>query len=84
VQIVYPAKLIKDGRLVQDELPEWNIYMNIDMLCTLNKIEECSVASAPRTNYNARDCNLHSSPQYPNGANSCQMPMEVNKTTTGP
>jgi hypothetical protein len=84
VQIVYPAKLIKDGRLVQDELPEWNRYMNIDMLCTLNKIEECSEASTPKTNYNSKDCNLHSPPQYSNGASSCPIPMEFNKTSTGP
>lgn len=38
VQIVYPAKLLQDGRLVHDELPEWNRYVGSNRLSMLNDV----------------------------------------------
>lgn len=32
VKIIYPAKLISDGRVIEDGLPEWNIYMRTNRL----------------------------------------------------
>ncbi|KAL4236783.1 hypothetical protein ACF0H5_005169 [Mactra antiquata] len=45
VQIVYPAKLLHDGRVVCDELPEWNRYVNANRLETLSDI---SVIKSPK------------------------------------
>ncbi|KAL4222850.1 hypothetical protein ACF0H5_018890 [Mactra antiquata] len=45
VQIVYPAKLLHDGRVVCDELPEWNRYVNANRLETLTDI---SVIKSPK------------------------------------
>ena len=38
VHIVYPARLIKDGRLVHDERPEWSKYMGTNRINQLNNI----------------------------------------------
>ncbi|KAL4239463.1 hypothetical protein ACF0H5_000278 [Mactra antiquata] len=39
VQIVYPAKLIHNGALIRDGLPEWNRYVGANRLSKLNQIE---------------------------------------------
>jgi hypothetical protein len=38
VTIVYPAKLIQDGRLVHDEMPEWQRYINASRLSSIEHI----------------------------------------------
>ncbi|KAH3892846.1 hypothetical protein DPMN_016979 [Dreissena polymorpha] len=38
VHILYPAKLIKDGTIIQDELPEWGKYIGANRLVNLRKI----------------------------------------------
>lgn len=40
VKIVYPAKLIVDGRLVRDEMPEWDICMRNTRLPNINYINQ--------------------------------------------
>jgi len=39
VQLLYPAKLIQDGRMVRDELPDWGKYMGINRLVQVHQIE---------------------------------------------
>ena len=39
VQIVYPAKLIQDGKLIRDEMPDWNKYTKISRLSQIHYIE---------------------------------------------
>lgn len=38
VAIVYPAKIISDGRVVHDEFPQWNYYVNYDRLSNIEVI----------------------------------------------
>lgn len=38
VRIVYPAKLVHDGRIVCDELPDWNRYVSANRLATLSQM----------------------------------------------
>lgn len=38
VHIVYPAKLIQDGRVVRDEIPEWNQYIGANRLSVVNNL----------------------------------------------
>ena len=40
IQIVYPAKLIRNGHLVKDELPEWTRYTQLNRLDQIEKIGE--------------------------------------------
>lgn len=40
VQIVYPAKLLRNGRVICDELPEWNQYVNGNRLRMLDEMCE--------------------------------------------
>lgn len=45
VKVVYPTKLIKDGKVVEDELPEWNHYIKqsrvTDSLQRINSNTSC-------------------------------------------
>lgn len=41
VQIVYPAKLLQDDRLIHDEIPEWSRYVGANRLTLINSI--CNV-----------------------------------------
>ena len=45
VQIVYPARLIQDGRLVHDEIPEWSKYMGTNRINQLNNIGRVNTQS---------------------------------------
>lgn len=38
VSLVYPAKLIRDGRVVHDEFPDWNFYMRANRLQNIDFI----------------------------------------------
>ena len=38
VQIVYPAKLLLDGRLVCDGLPDWNKYIGANRISVVNEM----------------------------------------------
>jgi len=38
VQIVYPAKLLLDGRLVCDSLPDWNKYIGANRISVVNEM----------------------------------------------
>ena len=38
IQMVYPAKLLKNGRLVKDELSEWSYSMNNNRLELVQRI----------------------------------------------
>lgn len=38
VQIVYPAKLLQDGHIIHDELPEWAKYTGINKITQVNRI----------------------------------------------
>ncbi|KAH3835577.1 hypothetical protein DPMN_108931 [Dreissena polymorpha] len=40
VAIVFPAKLIADGRLIQDEFPNWNFYVGYDRMTHINVINQ--------------------------------------------
>ncbi|WAR11517.1 hypothetical protein MAR_025697 [Mya arenaria] len=42
VQIVYPAKLIHEGRVVGDELPEWNRFVGANRISSLNTLGQIS------------------------------------------
>ncbi|WAR09294.1 hypothetical protein MAR_019252, partial [Mya arenaria] len=42
VQIVYPEKLIHDGRVVGDELPEWNRFVGANRITSLNALGQIS------------------------------------------
>ena len=42
---VYPARLIKDGRLVHDELPEWSKCMETNRINQLNNIGRVNTQS---------------------------------------
>lgn len=60
VQILYPAKLIRDGHVVRDELPDWGKYMGTNRLAQVHQIVKvkpqyvrkptASVADTPLTN----------------------------------
>lgn len=60
VQILYPAKLVRDGHVVRDELPDWGKYMGTNRLAQVHQIVNvkpqyvrkptASVADTPLTN----------------------------------
>ena len=50
IQIVYPAKLIKDGSLVRDELPDWHKYMRTNRLSHAEQIGDLRPQFLRRSN----------------------------------
>ncbi|KAH3807850.1 hypothetical protein DPMN_136197 [Dreissena polymorpha] len=43
VRIVYPAKLMHDGNLIQDELPEWGKYIGANWLLKIGEVGRMKV-----------------------------------------
>ena len=65
VQIVYPARLIKYGRLVHDGLPEWSKYMWTNRINQLNNIGLVNMQSIRNLVLNGHPIdNENTAPQY--------------------
>jgi hypothetical protein len=63
VSIKYPAKVIADGKVVYDELPQWNHYVNYDRLTQIEFISSHNTSpSTNKENYTS-DTN-HQMPEY--------------------
>lgn len=74
VKLVYPARLLVDGRLVQDELPEWNRYVHANRLPDIANVPHIHVSNS----HNRNDTDMQRRPRSDSViVNTTNTPTEV-------
>jgi len=78
VKIVYPAKLIQDGTVIRDELPEWGQYVGANRLSKLGQIDhvENQYVRKPTDTVPSNDSNTQNMSTQPHVENDVSVFMQ--------
>lgn len=81
VQIVYPAKLVCDGRIIRDELPDWGQYVNTNRLHQVYNIDNINNLPIRKPTDNMADTQFVMKPAC-NNTGSTLLAASVTQSTT--